>query len=279
MRHLPAKKAEILDRIYDAYNHRRFISTDPVQFLHRFTDPEDQEVIGLVASGLAYGRVASIHASVEDFLLRIDNRPSAFANETDHREKLRAMTGFRHRWTPGSHVADLLEGVKRVRRDQGNLQAGFTAHLREEHDTIEAASSGWVQDLKESTHGKNSLLADPASGSACKRLFLFLRWMSRRDTVDPGIWPRVPAGKLVIPVDVHMHRVGLALGFTDRKQPNLKAALDITRAFRKFNPADPLRFDFALTRPGIMESVDLRDVVGGDDADPEQLLKVLPVPA
>ena len=276
MRHVPSKNAEILERIYDAYNHRRFISTDPVQFLHRFRDPDDQEVIGLVASGLAYGRVASIHASVEDFLRRVDGRPSVFANETVRREKLRAMTGFQHRWTPGSHVADLLEGVKRMRRDQGSLQAGFTVHLREEHDTIEAASSRWVQDLKKSTRGRNSLLADPASGSACKRLFLFLRWMSRRDVVDPGTWRSLPASKLVIPVDVHMHRAGLALGFTSRKQANLKAAIEMTRGFKALNSEDPLRFDFALTRPGIMDSIDLRDIFDTRGGNPERLLKLLP---
>ncbi len=277
MRHPPKSSTDLFEKFYNAYNDPRFISSDPVQFLHRFETPEDQEVIGLVASGLAYGRVASIHASVEEVLRRMGNRPSDFAESTDRRQKSQAMAGFRHRWTPAADIVDLLEGVKRVREEKGDLEAGFLEHLHDDHEFVVEAASAWVQCLLQSSRGRNTLLADPASGSACKRLFLFLRWMSRRDAVDPGPWLSIPASKLVVPVDVHMHRAGLALGFTSRKQANLKAAVEMTRGFKTLNSDDPLRFDFALTRPGIMESIDLRDVLGGPNGDLERLLKLLPV--
>ncbi|MFW6062129.1 MAG: DUF2400 family protein [Planctomycetota bacterium] len=94
-------------------------------------------------------------------------------------------------------------------------------------------------------------MPDPSRGSACKRLLLWLRWMVRRDAVDPGDWRGVPASKLVIPLDVHMHRITRLLGFTRRKQANLATAMEVTAGFARLCPADPVRYDFALTRFGI----------------------------
>ena len=96
---------------------------------------------------------------------------------------------------------------------------------------------------------------DPAAGSACKRLHLFLRWMVRSDDVDPGPWTSVPAGKLVIPLDTHLHRLAAKLGATRRRSADRTTALEITEAFRRIRPDDPVRYDFALTRLGIRPDV------------------------
>ena len=87
--------------------------------------------------------------------------------------------------------------------------------------------------------------------SACKRLHLFLRWMVRKDTIDPGPWPGLPASKLIIPLDTHMHRIARSLGFTKKKQANIKTAIEITAQFNKINPDEPVKYDFALTRIGM----------------------------
>jgi uncharacterized protein (TIGR02757 family) len=97
-----------------------------------------------------------------------------------------------------------------------------------------------------------SLLPLPERGSACKRLNLFLRWMVRRDEVDPGGWRRIPRSALVIPMDVHMHRIAVAFGLTTRRQADMRAAREVTEAFRVVSPEDPTRYDFALTRQGIL---------------------------
>jgi uncharacterized protein (TIGR02757 family) len=72
--------------------------------------------------------------------------------------------------------------------------------------------------------------------------------MVRKDEVDPGLWSGVPASKLVVPLDLHMHRIGLAWKLTKRKSADLKASLEMTAAFRVISPDDPVRYDFALTR-------------------------------
>lgn len=99
-------------------------------------------------------------------------------------------------------------------------------------------------------------LPTPSGKSACKRLNLFLRWMVRRDEVDPGVWHDVPQSKLVVPLDVHMHGIARYLGFTHRKRADMRAALEVTAAFRRFAPEDPVRYDFALTRFGIREELE-----------------------
>jgi uncharacterized protein (TIGR02757 family) len=103
-----------------------------------------------------------------------------------------------------------------------------------------------------------NLLPAPKNGSACKRLFLFLRWMVRRDAVDPGGWERISPSELVLPLDVHLHRISLALGLTARTVPDLKAALEVTGALRNFDPDDPVRFDFSLARLGIRSDYSLK---------------------
>jgi uncharacterized protein (TIGR02757 family) len=94
------------------------------------------------------------------------------------------------------------------------------------------------------------LVSDPGKKSACKRLFLYLRWMIRRDAVDPGVWNQ-DSSRLIVPVDTHMLKFGRILGLTERNQPDLKTALEITEGFRRISPEDPVRYDFSLTRLGI----------------------------
>jgi uncharacterized protein (TIGR02757 family) len=100
------------------------------------------------------------------------------------------------------------------------------------------------------------LLPSPGRGSACKRLNLFLRWMVRSDEVDTGVWQGVAASKLIVPLDTHMHRIAGQMGLTQRKQPDMRTALEITDRFRSIAPMDPVRYDFALTRLGIRQALD-----------------------
>ncbi|MGH3522476.1 MAG: DUF2400 family protein, partial [Mycobacterium sp.] len=97
------------------------------------------------------------------------------------------------------------------------------------------------------------LLTSPADGSACKRLNLFLRWMVRRTSPDLGLWTFVDPAKLVMPLDTHIHRIATFLGLGRRKSADWKAARAITDRLATFNPEDPVRYDFALCRLGILD--------------------------
>ena len=84
--------------------------------------------------------------------------------------------------------------------------------------------------------------------SHCKATTRFLNecaWMVRSDDIDPGGWENVPVSKLIVPVDTHMHKICQFLGLTTRKHADIRAAIEITKAFRTIAPADPVRYDFS----------------------------------
>jgi uncharacterized protein (TIGR02757 family) len=238
-----------LEDLYACYTSREFARHDPVVFLYGYEDVADREVAALVAASLAYGRVAQILKSVGRALDAMRPSPAAFLRERKPRDIRRALSGFKHRFTTGRDLGDLLVGAKRVLGRYGSLQDAFVAGLKESSESVWPALTRFAEELRGAAGGGcDHLLPAPSRGSACKRLHLFLRWMVRRDEVDPGGWGRVPPAKLVVPLDTHMHRIGLALGLTERKSAGRAAALDITRGFRHAAPEDPVRYDFALTR-------------------------------
>lgn len=249
---------DLLESFYSHYNHPAFIGKDPVVFPRRYRNVRDREIVGLLASGLAYGRVASIFASTEKVLEALGPSPADRLTSDSRRNLECRFSGFKHRWTTGEDLVDLLVAVRAMQMEQGTLEAGFMSGIRASDGTIQPALSTWVTRLTElSGKPRLRLLSDPARGSACKRLCLFLRWMVREDRVDPGGWSEVSSSQLLVPVDVHMHRVGKALGFTSRNQANGKTSEEITSGFRTVCRQDPVKYDFALTRPGILDSVDL----------------------
>ena len=51
---------EYLDALYQKHDDPSLVPPDPLQFVHRYADPADQEIVGLVASALAFGRAELI---------------------------------------------------------------------------------------------------------------------------------------------------------------------------------------------------------------------------
>jgi uncharacterized protein (TIGR02757 family) len=252
----PSLKDE-LDALYRQYNRRCFVQPDPLQFLYAYPDVRDRELVALVASSLAYGRVAGILKSVSIVLDLLGPSPHAFLMGAERESLKRGLAGFRHRFTGGVEVADMLWAARCAVRSFGSLEACFTAGLVLEEETILPALTRFVNSLHRFGGRRSFLLAQPEKASACKRWHLFLRWMVRRDEVDPGGWSGVPPSMLIVPVDTHMHRIGMGLGGTLRTQADLKTALEITRMFRCIAPEDPVRYDFSLTRLGIRPDGDL----------------------
>lgn len=241
-----------LDALYHFCNSRQWVHPDPLEFLYQYPALEDREVAGLIASSLAYGRVTQILKSVASVLRELGPSPSSFLQSTPDHLLGEIFVDFRHRFTSGEELALLLAGVRRVIGRYGSLGACFLENYHSCDETILPSLTGFVDELSTPFAGRsNSLLPRPQKGSACKKLNLFLRWMVREDRVDPGGWDRVPPSKLIIPLDTHMHRIAVQLGFTKNRCATLKTALEITRAFRKIDPADPVCYDFALTRTGI----------------------------
>jgi uncharacterized protein (TIGR02757 family) len=245
-----------LCELYATYNRREFVHPDPLEFLYDYPDLRDREIVALLSSSLAYGNVRQILKSVSGVLQRMGD-PYLYVSESSRKSLVQTFRDFKHRFTTGLDLAALLYAMKVALAHYGSLQTCFLHGLTDEHETVVPALSAFVGELSAGIDGRpRSLLPSPQAGSACKRLHLFLRWMVRQDDVDPGGWDTVPRSKLVVPLDVHMHRISLRLGLTRRKQADLAAALEITAAFRKIEPEDPVRYDFCLTRLGIRNDLD-----------------------
>jgi uncharacterized protein (TIGR02757 family) len=218
------------------------------------------EIVGFLASSLAYGRVQQIEKSLAELLGRIGNNPSEFVQNFDgkQREKLKS---FKHRFTSGDNISDLLKLLQIVLSRFGSIEEFFMQGYSSSDEDIIPALSRFCDSLTRmhvaKHHGKASpglgyLLASPIRGSACKRLNLFLRWMVRDDDVDMGLWKSVDKAKLIVRVDVHMSRLSKILGLCYHRTVSLSAATKITERFAEIEPADPVKYDFALSRIGIV---------------------------
>ncbi len=256
-----------LERLYRAYGPET-ADTDPIMFLGRYRRPEDVEAVGWIASAFSYGRVETIQANVERILAALGPRPSSALDRiTDFRQFARdSLAGFRHRFHSALDAALLLFVVSRARAGSGSLRAFFESEYREEDRDVGALLSRVVGKILRLDYrpilGRRDLpdacaarffFPDPSEGSACKRWNLYLRWMVRRDRLDFGLWPAIPASRLVIPTDTHIHLVSRRLRLTRRKAADWRTAREITDRLARFDPEDPVRYDYALCRIGILQ--------------------------
>jgi len=253
---------KFFENIYKKYNKKAFVAPDPLQFLYDYDSTYDREIVGLIASCLAYGKVTQILKSVGTILEKLTPEPSVFLKKSSPAKIKNLFPDFKHRFTTGREVSSLLVAVRHVINTYGSLYSCFSLCARPEDSTQIPALTKFVGILKEKAHDIEShLLPSPQNGSACKRLNLYLRWMVRKDRVDPGGWDELEQKKLTIPLDTHMYKIGTALGFTSRKQADLKTAIEITEGFKLLSPEDPVRYDFALTRFGIRDELDMKKFI------------------
>jgi uncharacterized protein (TIGR02757 family) len=230
------------------------IEADPVSIVRRYTRRLDQEIVGLAASAVAFGNAKAFRAKLEDALERLG--PDVAAALDDDRGVFAKLHGWKHRMYRGEDLARLLIGARRVQRASGSLGHRFAADLAGQPDLRHALAAftgairqaGGLGSSKTAAH----LLADPMASSACKRLLLYLRWMVRpADGVDLGLWNVSPSA-LLMPVDTHIHRLALNLGLTRRRTASWAAAEEITGELRRFDPDDPVKYDFALCHLGMV---------------------------
>ena len=251
-----------LEALYERYNRREFADPDPIVFLYRYADPLDREIAALVASSLAFGGARQIAGSVERALSPMGSSPRRYLLEAGKRRLRRDSAAFRHRWADGADLAAILEGAGEAIRRHGSLGECFLAGLGSEaEDVVPALERFAAAILPQGCGAGERLLPDPCRRSACKRLNLMLRWMARSDRIDPGGWDGVPASKLIVPLDRHMHRFGLRLGLVERSHADMRAARELTAAFRAMEPDDPVKYDFALTRLGIRRDDDSAELL------------------
>lgn len=254
---------ESLDNFYKSYNLTERINSDPIEFPHRYKRPQDIEVVGLIASSLAYGKVTLFKPVLERIFKIMGESPSDFLLQFDIKKNVSLFTDIKYRMNKNEDILCLIYLVSAVLKEHGSLQRLFMSFYNPMDDDIGPALSGFVDYfLKIDTsavYGKDTkpfgllqFLPSPVKGSTCKRFNMFLRWMVRSgDGVDFGIWNHVPPSKLIIPIDTHIARISRNISLTNRKSADWKMAKEITENLKIFDPDDPVKYDFALCHMGI----------------------------
>lgn len=254
---MPKNKA-YFDYLFQQYHKRQLVSPDPLQFLYEYPNIQDREIVALLCACFAYGNVKQILKNLSTILAKIKN-PHAFTLVCTAATLRKTFNGFKYRFTTEEQLCNLLLSIRRILKQYGSLEACFLAGYRPEQATVCEALRAFATQLR--ANGEvGTLVPDPAKNSALKRLNLFLRWLVRCDEVDPGGWTVVKTAQLIVPLDVHMHRVARRLKLTNRNAPDMKTALEISCGFAQFNPQDPVCYDFCLTRFGIRDDMDEDDL-------------------
>lgn len=238
---------------------RTKLSPDPLEYPHHFSDYEDIELIGFIASVFAYGNVKQIKNSLENILNIFEPSPSEFILNLNKNKSKEKLKGIKHRFYSAEDILNLFYLLKIVIQKNGSLKNLFLRHYSEKDISIKNALSEfskeflsiYEEELGSFTTGIKFMFPLPERNSACKRMNLFLRWMVRKDELDFGLWGEIQTNKLIIPVDTHVARICKGLKLTTLKNISWKMAEEITNNLKKFDPIDPVKYDFAICHIGI----------------------------
>jgi uncharacterized protein (TIGR02757 family) len=251
----PAELKSFLDEKATLYNTPRFIQTDPIQVPHTFTESGDIEISAFLTAALSWGRKATIISNARKLMAMMPGGPHAFLLDAGERD-LAKFLPFVHRTFNGIDCIYFLKALSRIYRDLGGLETVFSKGYAAHGDLAGAIIGFREVFFQVADPGRTAKhLPDLQKNSAGKRLNMFLRWMVRRDPqgVDFGIWDQIPMHALYIPLDVHSGSVARKLGLLNRKQNDWSAVEELTSKLQEMDPADPVRYDYALFGLGSFE--------------------------
>lgn len=280
-----------LDAKVVQYNQPNFIVNDPVSIPHLFTKKQDIEIMGFWAATLAWGQRVTIINKCKELIALMDGAPHDFI--MNHEEiDLKKLLHFKHRTfndidtlyfiaffryhyeqfesledaflpvngdtksvvmpRPSKHAVQA--SARALRESQGDSPV-FDGTIYEPVESYLNHFRTYFFSLPDFPHRTKKHVSSPSQKSTCKRLNMFLRWMVRKDNhgVDFGIWNRIKPSELIMPCDLHVDRVARHLKLITRKQTDWQTAIELTHRLRQFDPADPVKYDFALFGLGIEE--------------------------
>ncbi|MDX5447455.1 MAG: TIGR02757 family protein [Bacteroidota bacterium] len=245
---------EYLDEMVVRYDRPEFIENDPISIPHRYSDPRDQEIAGLFAALFAWGNRKTIINKSLDLMERMGDAPGDFLQNAGRKDLL-SLRGFVHRTFSSDDIVETLLTLRKVTSDR-TLESIFRHHPYEVDGF--GPITRFYHLLKENGLGPRGLrhFSNPSTGSAAKRLNMYLRWMVRRDPagVDLGIWSSIDPSRLSCPLDVHSGKVARKLGILKRAQNDWRSVAELDQSLRSFDPLDPVKYDFALFGLSAMEN-------------------------
>jgi len=254
-----------LEELYRTYD-RKYLDTDPLKFLYNYNKHQDIEIAGVISSALAYGNVKQIFTSIENVLGKMGSSPHEFILSFDPEKDSIRFKNFKHRFNNGIDISILLYYLKQIYEHNQTLGDFFLQGYRQDEKNVENSLSDFIDRILKldsspfypdglpQNAGVRYFLSSPVNKSACKRMNLFLRWMVRKeDDIDPGIWKEVKSSQLILPLDTHTSRICRYLGLTEKRNTSWKMALEVTENLKLMSPDDPVKYDFAICRLGILD--------------------------
>ena len=246
-----------LERLYRQFDYPARVARDAIRFPLRYPDPRDREIVALLSACLAYGRVELFSRALERVLAAMGPSPAAFVAGFDPARDAGRFAGFRYRFNRPRDIAAFCLAARQVLERYGSFERCFLAGDAGGRGPIGPALEHFARafldaDLRavfpagRPSRGYRHLFPLPSTGGPCKRLLLFLRWMVRREPPDFGLWTGVAPARLLIPVDTHVENMSRAIGLTRRRARTWRMAEEITAVLAALDPADPVKYDFAL---------------------------------
>ncbi|MCK6601368.1 MAG: TIGR02757 family protein [Bacteroidetes bacterium] len=248
-----------LESLYSGYNKKEFIESDPIKWAHLCSSSADIEITGFISSLFAYGRVSQINSVLEVLFRRLGKFPSeTLGNSSD--QFLQTITSqISYRFYTDQDIRILLVFLRTVLQERGSLKPLFSASESEiSYKNLFLNWTLFCQCAPNAGGGLNFMIPNPSKKSASKRMAMFLRWMVRKDAIDFGIWSDLGADRLVIPMDTHVSRVSYYLGLSDSPSATLLNARKVTQSLKKICPSDPVKYDFCISRLGILNECPTR---------------------
>lgn len=245
---------EFLDDKVTLYNNPRFIESDPIQIPHRFSVKEDIEIAGFLTATIAWGNRKMIIKNASKMMVFLGNSPYDFImNHTE--QQLEGIEYFVHRTFNTIDFKQFITSLKHLYTHHGGLEKSLS--ITDNSTNYITAIHQFKKCFFEIPHEKRTQkhVSDPLKNSAAKRIQMFLRWMVRNNHsgVDFGIWKTHNPAYLSCPLDVHSGNVARKLTLLKRSQNDGKAVLELDKHLRKFDPNDPVKYDFALFGLGVFE--------------------------
>ena len=246
-----------MDEQVERFNQPDFIKDDPIQIPHQFSKKQDIEITAFWTSMLAWGQRKTIINKSLELIELMEGEPYNFIKNHSEADRKRFLN-FKHRTFQATDTLHFLEFLQFYYQKNDSLENAFSDYISENDEHVGNALINFHNNffsLPNSPQRTRKHIATPARKSSCKRLNMFLRWMVRKDEkgVDFGIWGKIKPTQLLMPLDVHVERVGRRLGLLERKQRDWQSVLELTRNLRKFDSNDPVKYDFALFGIGVLE--------------------------
>lgn len=264
--------ASKLEELTLKYETADFIKDDPIQFPHRFSAPEDVEIAAFIASLFAYGNRKIFIKKLEELFNIMQNKPLEYVLNFD----AKTLKGFNYRFAKDFDIIEVFNILHKLYKEDGGLKKLFEYgyfipsplegedEFRCEERVSEIRVRGNIQQMLQCVtdyfyaniknqvgQGFYHLIPNPKNKGAMKRMNMFLRWMVRKGSVDLGLWAFIPTSALLMPIDVHVARISREMGLLTRSSNDFKAVLELTENLKRFDPLDPVKYDFAMFGLGV----------------------------